>query len=244
MGKRLALAAIGAAALTAAAAGAVYVAYLPLKRRLPSESRTAVDGVTTIADAVDACRRTGMRGWGLVAYAQNLAARKFTYSRLNTWDSPSRAFERGIGYCEQQARALKRTYDALGIESRLVMARRCRFPPEIIDGMPWAGGVTPHAWLRVKIHGEERDVCPGSPNNRPGVTHFQPLSKVRPLRRWMLPWTHLGSSIENIRRDTRARRQFLRASVAAQSAQPFPSEGKMAEGWMRSASDMTARSPA
>jgi hypothetical protein len=29
--------------------------------------------------------------------AQHLAARKFTYSRLNTWEPPSRAFERGMG---------------------------------------------------------------------------------------------------------------------------------------------------
>jgi hypothetical protein len=47
---------------------------------------------------------------------QNLAAKKFTYSRLNTWDTPSRAFERGIGYCEQQALALKKIYDKPGIE--------------------------------------------------------------------------------------------------------------------------------
>jgi transglutaminase superfamily protein len=209
MGKRLALAAIAAAALSAAAGtGAVYVAYLPLKRRLPKEGRTTVDGVTTIAGAVDACRRAGLSGWDLAAYAQNLAARKFSYSRLNTWDSPARAFERGMGYCEQQARALKRIYDALGIASRPVMAMRCRFPPEMIDGMPWAGGVTPHAWLRVRIDGEERDVCPGSPANRPGVTHFQALSRVRSLRRWMLPWTHLGSAIANIRRDTVARRRL------------------------------------
>lgn len=42
---------------------------------------------------VEACWRTELQGWELVAYAQNLAASKFTYSRLNTWDSPSRAWE-------------------------------------------------------------------------------------------------------------------------------------------------------
>ena len=211
MGRRLALAAIGLASLAAAGAGAVYVAYLPLKRRLPARPRTTVDGVTTIADAVRACQRTGLRDWDLVAYAQNLTARKFTYSRLNTWDSPSRAFERGMGYCEQQALALKRIYDGLGIESWPVFALRCRFPPGVVDGMPWPGGVTGHAWLRVQVHGETRDVCPSSPTNRPGVAQFQPLSKPRLLRRWMRPWTRLGSAIENIRRDTVARRHFQRA---------------------------------
>jgi hypothetical protein len=53
----------------------------------------------------------GGGGWKLVA-------RKFTYSRLNTWDTPPRAFVRGRGHCEQQALALKAVYDALGIQTR------------------------------------------------------------------------------------------------------------------------------
>jgi hypothetical protein len=54
-------------------------------------------------------------------FLQHLAASKFTYSRLNTWDTPSRAFERGMGYCDQQAAALKHIYDRLGIASRPVV---------------------------------------------------------------------------------------------------------------------------
>ena len=38
-----------------------------------------VVGITTIDDAVEACRRTHLQGWDLVAYAQNLAVKKFTY---------------------------------------------------------------------------------------------------------------------------------------------------------------------
>ncbi len=93
--------------LGAAGAVAISVLTIPLLRRLPKPGRVSMDGITTIEDAVEACRRTHLQGWDLVAYAQNLAARKFTYSRLNTWDTPSRAFERGMGYCEQQALALK-----------------------------------------------------------------------------------------------------------------------------------------
>jgi transglutaminase-like putative cysteine protease len=88
-----------------------------------------MDGITSIDDAVEACRRTHLQGWDLVAYAQNLTARKFTYSRLNTWDTPSRAFERGMGYCEQQALALKKIYTRLGIKSRAVFALGAHFPP-------------------------------------------------------------------------------------------------------------------
>jgi len=194
-----------------AAAGGVVLLLLtiPLLRRLPKQSRVSMDGITTLDDAVQACQRTNLHGWDLVAYAQNLAARKFTYSRLNTWDTPSRAFERGMGYCEQQTLALKHIYDRLGIEARPVFALRCKFPAKVIDSMPWPGGVSGHAWLRVRIEDEELDVCPDSISNRPGVTHFEVLSKVRTWYPWLRPFTHLASCIENIRRDMMVRRHLV-----------------------------------
>src|SRR6266487_4249055 len=195
-----------------AAVGGVVLSLLtiPLLRRLPQQSHVSMDGITTLDDAVEACQRTNLHGWELVAYAQHLVARKFTYSRLNTWDTPSRAFERGMGYCEQQALALKKIYNRLGIKSRAVFAFRCKFPGIEVDGMPLPGGVSGHAWLRVRIGDEECDVCPGSVKNTPGVTHFEMRSKVRTWQPWMRPLTHLGSSIENIRRDMVARRSVKR----------------------------------
>jgi transglutaminase-like putative cysteine protease len=162
MGKKLALtvASIGVAGITA-----VYLLSLPMLRRLPKQSHVTMDGVTSIADAVAACRQSHLQGWELVAYAQHLVARKFTYSRLNTWDTPSRAFERGLGYCEQQALSLKHIYDQLGIQARGMFCLRCTFPPKVVDGIPSPGGTSGHAWLRVKIGDEERDVCPSSVNN-------------------------------------------------------------------------------
>ena len=201
----LAFAGIGAAGVFT-----VFLLTIPLLRRLPKQSRVSLDGVLTIDDAVEACRRTHLQGWDLVAYAQNLAARKFTYSRLNTWDTPSRAFERGMGYCEQQALALKKIYDRLGIETRPVFAMRCKFPAKVVDGVLWPGGVSGHAWLKVRIGDEERDVCSGSVDNKPGVTHFEIRSKVLTWQPWMRPFTHVGSSIENIRRDMMARRCMTR----------------------------------
>ena|SRR6266571_3605561 len=197
----LALTGIGAAGVLT-----VYLLTIPLLRRLPKQDRVSMDGITTIDDAVKACKRTHLQGWDLVAYAQNIAARKFTYSRLNTWDTPSRAFERGMGYCEQQALALKKIYGRLGIETRPIFAMRCKFPPKVVDGVPSPGGISGHAWLRVRIGDEERDVCCGSVNNTPGVTHFDILSKVLTWQSWMRPFTHVGSSIENIMRDMVARR--------------------------------------
>jgi hypothetical protein len=184
----------------------IYLLTIPMLRRLPKQSHVSLDGVTSIDDAVEACRRTHLQGWDLVAYAQHLTARKFTYSRLNTWDTPSRAFERGMGYCEQQALALKKIYNRLGIETRPVFALRCKFPPKMVDGKLWPGGVSGHAWLRVSIGDEVLDVCSGSVNNKPGVTQFEILSTVRNWQPWLRPLTHVGSSIENIRRDAMARR--------------------------------------
>lgn len=168
--------------------------------------RTTVDGVTTIEDAVDVCRATGLCAWDLVAYAQQLAARKVTYSRRNTWDTPARAFERGRGYCQQQAIALKRIYDQLRIPARPVYATRCAFPPKMVDGLPWPGRVSGHVWLRVTIENDEWDVCPGSLDNVPGVTQFRVLSKVHTLYPRLRPWLHVASSLENMRRDWVAQR--------------------------------------
>jgi len=201
MFKKMLLALTGIGAMGALT---VYLLTIPLLRRLPKQGRVSMDGITTIDDAVEACRRTHLQGWDLVAYAQNLAAKKFTYSRLNTWDTPSRAFERGMGYCEQQALALKKIYDKLGIETRPVIAMRCKFPAKVVDGVYWPGWFTGHAWLRVRIGDEERDVCPSSIKNTPGVTNFEVHSRVLNWYPWLRPFTHIGSSIENIRRDMMA----------------------------------------
>lgn len=194
------------AAGTAVAVAALYLLTCSMVRRLPKQGRVSQGGVTTIDDAVEACHQSGLQGWELVAYAQHLVARKFTYSRLNTWETPSRAFERGMGYCEQQALALKRIYDRLGIACTPVLSLGCVFPPKLVDGMPWPGGRTGHAWLRVTLGGEERDVCPGSVENRPGITQFEVVGPVHHWYPWLRPFTRLGSSIENIHRDSIAQR--------------------------------------
>lgn len=188
----------------------LYLLSIPLLRRLPKPGRVSMDGITTIEDAVEACRLTGLQGWDLAAYAQQLVARKFTYSRLNSWETPSRAFERGMGYCEQQALALKKVYDRLGIATRPVFSLWCKFPAKVVDGIPWPGGVTGHAWLQVRIDGKELDVCPGSVSNRPGLTDFEILREPLTWYPWLRPFTHVGSSIENIRRDIVARRGVKR----------------------------------
>jgi hypothetical protein len=191
--------------------GALALLTAHMYRRLPTPSHVVMDGITSIPDAVAACQRSGLREWELVAYAQGLVAHKFTYSRLNTWDTPARAFKRGRGYCEQQSLALKAIYDALEIHTHPVFAARCAFPSKTVDGVRWPGGVSGHVWLRVRIGDEERDVCPGSVENTPGRTQFQPLSPVRSWAPWLRPFTHVGSSLENMRRDLVAQWQAQKA---------------------------------
>jgi transglutaminase-like putative cysteine protease len=183
-------------------------------RLLPQRKRTTVDGVTTIDDAVHACQTSGKSGWELVAYAQQLTARKFDYSRRNPWDTPARAFARGMGYCLQQAYALLQIYERLGIEAWPVHAYRVRFPAKIVHGIPEPAGVGGHAWLRVCVGNDVRDVCPGNEANRPGAVHFEPVSDVLSITPAFRIAAHLGSVALNFVRDVAARR---RAGAAAKS---------------------------
>ncbi len=62
--RKLVLAFVG---LGAAGVVAIYLLTIPLLRRLPKPGRVSMDGITTIDDAVEACRRTHLHGWDLVA---------------------------------------------------------------------------------------------------------------------------------------------------------------------------------
>ena len=162
------------------------------------QSKMAYDGIVTIDDAVTVCRATGLDGWELAAYAQNLTARKFSYTRRYPWDTPARAFERGQGYCQQQALALKQIYDELGIKNKVVYAARVRFTA--VGGGYIKERVTGHTWLRVDLDGRELDVCPGNASNIPGITDFQPLTPVVSLNWTMQPVIHIISTIVQVMR--------------------------------------------
>jgi hypothetical protein len=182
----------------------VFLITLPGMLRLPRPGWTTLEGVTTIEDAADACQKSGLKGWELAAYAQRLAARKFSYSRRNAWDTPARAFKRGMGYCQQQALALKMIYDRLGIESRPVYTTRAMFPPIVGHGVYEPEIISGHTWLRVRIDGEERDVCPGRVGNYPGKIHFVVFGKVQLLTPGLAVVSHFGSTIVNVLRDARS----------------------------------------
>jgi hypothetical protein len=178
----------------------VGLACIPGLLLLSGEETSAVDGVTTIEEAVRACQESGRTGWALVEYAQKLTARKFTYSRRNSWESSEKAFARGQGYCVQQALALRKIYDKLGIDARVVRGRG-NFPESIIHGIREPAGNFNHAWLEVTIAGESKYVCPGNVENAPGKLDFKITGKVRPYTNLMHFVTFSGAIIVNAARD-------------------------------------------
>lgn len=184
---------IAALAMVAAGYGMLL---LPARRSLRGRSPVLLDGIATLDDAVAACRRSGLDGWDLVAYAQHLVYRKFTfYSCRNLWDTPAAAFRRGMGYsmprsfghCTQYNLALKQILDRLGFDARAVFSLRVH----VSDNPAWAMG---HTWLRVRVPtgGETREVCAGHADNLPGKVNFAPLAPVWPGNDRVLALTHLG----------------------------------------------------
>lgn len=168
------------------AAAGMGMLMLPGALRLPHYQATSLDGATSVADAARLCGRTGLEGWELVTFAQRLTARKFAiYSTLNLWDTPSRAFTHGLGYCTQYNLALREILQQLGFQTEIAFALKVR----IFDNEAWHMG---HTWLRVTVDGEARDVCAGRLENEPGQVHFVPLSRVHRGGPFTLFLTHLG----------------------------------------------------
>ena len=159
---------------------------LPAWRAQASRAPRRDEGIETIADAVQVCRRSGLGGWELVTYTQRLVHRKFAfYSCRNLWDTPAQAFRYGMGYCSQYNLALKQLLDRLDIETQAVTAFKVR----VRDNPEWAMG---HTWLRVQVHGEVRVVCAGHADNLPGRVNFTPMALVLPAGGVLLFLLHLG----------------------------------------------------
>jgi transglutaminase-like putative cysteine protease len=154
---------------------------LPATLMLPRGPRPGI-GELTLAGAAAQLRATGKTGAALVEAARALVAERMQYCRRNSFDSPSRAFERGYGYCTQHAYALADLLARLGFEARVVHAFRNRF----LDG-----GKSGHAWVRVTVDGAERDVDSLFQDATTGELTFTSLSRVldhAPLFRLVTQW--------------------------------------------------------
>lgn len=154
----------------------------------------------TINDAIKQSQSTNFTGWELVEYAQKLVASHMQYSYFNSFDMPDKAFEKGTGYCWQQAGALNMILRGLGFDSRLVHAVKNRFPDVVREGVTIHIGISGHVWCRVRIDGEEKEVCPGRITNSPGVMHFEPLSAIRNFKGPIWIVSYLGSAAINSQR--------------------------------------------
>lgn len=183
---------------------ALYLYTRPALQRLPKTQQQSLHGITTIDDAVHYLQSTRKTSWALVAAAQKLVNAKMAYSRRNGWDTPAHAFQRGMGYCQQQGMALLLILRKLGFAVRPVHAFRCQFPPHRIHEYMDPGGISGHMWVVVTIDGVEKDVCPGHPDNEPGIVHFERLSPRREYGPAMRVLGHVGSLILNVQRDNAA----------------------------------------
>lgn len=162
-------------------AGGVPLYALPATLSLPSGPRPGIEKLT-IQQAARRLKSSGKRGWDLVEAARALVADRMQYSRRNSFDPAAKAFERGYGYCQQQAYALVGILSGLGIEAQVVHAFRNRFPDGKVGG---------HAWVRVTLDGETRFIDSLHYDIGSGQIDFTPLTRIHeytPLARVFFGW--------------------------------------------------------
>jgi len=190
----------------------LYLYSRPALLRLPGQPETSLDGIVTLDDAVSHLRNSRQAGWDLVEAAQKLVSAKMRYSRRNNWETPARAFRRGMGYCQQQAFALRQILIRLGFQARPVRTTKGLFPPAPIHEYISPERISAHTWLVVTLEGEERDVCPGHRGNAPGRVHLTLLAPRTEYPPYMWLFGHIGSMILNVRRDSEALRVLRQGS--------------------------------
>jgi hypothetical protein len=163
---------------------------LPATLSLPRGQRPGVAKLT-LPQATRQLRQTGKTRWALVEAARALVGQRMQYCRRNSFDSATRAFERGYGYCMQHAYALAHLLAQLGFEARVVQALENRFP---------GGDVTSHAWVSVTIDGETRHIDPLFWDEQAGRIAFTPLSRVTGISPAFKAFTWWGAPAVNAHR--------------------------------------------
>jgi hypothetical protein len=163
---------------------------LPAALSLPQGQRAGVSR-QTIDQAARQLWAGGQTGWRQVEAARALVGTRMQYCRRNSYDSAERAFERGYGYCVQHAYALARLLDRLGFEVEVVQAFRNQFAD---------GNVTSHAWVRVTLDGETRDIDPLFWDTEADQIAFEPLSRVTRISPIFKAFTWWGAPAVNAHR--------------------------------------------
>lgn len=98
------------------------------------------------------------------------------------------AFERGYGYCIQQAQALAYVLGQLGFTAEVVQATRNRFSDGSVGG---------HAWVRVSTPEGAQDLDATSLKTGPSGLSFVPLDPVTKLEGAFLGVALWGSPAVN-----------------------------------------------
>lgn len=146
---------------------------VPATLSLPPGIRPGLEKLT-VAEAAKKLKETGYQGWDLVKEATLLVHERIQYSRRNSFDNYERAFERGYGYCQQTAYALKSLLRELGFRTRVVQSFHNRFPN---------GAVGSHAWVEVTFNGQSK-YFDGVFTGEDGNPTFTILGKVYPYTWW------------------------------------------------------------
>lgn len=168
------------------------------------------DPIMEINEAIALCRESGLTGGSLIAYAQSLVSQNMAYSYTNSFDLPHKAFEKGRGYCWQQASILNELLNKCGVKSRMVYCTKNSFPKKIYDGVNLPKMISGHVWCRVSFNGQEGDLCPGNPNNRFNSVHFQPLTTVKNWNLIVCFFSYWGSAAVNHARFCKIQQQKVK----------------------------------
>lgn len=164
----------------------VAVAIVPVVVRAPRTRPIAPDDISSIDEAIAACRKSELHGWDMVDHATQLVHRKYShYSCYHWWESPEQSFQRSRGQANQYNTVLAKVLKGLGFHVRTVHAARVR-----LTRSPWWH--SGHTWLEVTVDGRTRDVCASRAENTAGDVKFIPISTVRPFRGLTYVDTTLG----------------------------------------------------
>ena len=163
---------------------------LPATLSLAAGRRRGIEELT-LEEAAMRLAATGQTGTDLVEAARALIADRMQYCRRNSFDSPATAFQRGYGYCVQMAYALADLLARLGIEAKVVQAFRNRFPDGTVGG---------HAWVRVNVGSEERDIDLIFYDAETGELTFTSLTRVTDLPPLFKLVTQWGAAAMNAHR--------------------------------------------
>lgn len=169
----------------------IYTLYaIPAMISLPEGIRPGLNELT-IKEAANTLNSMGLDNLELIEEARLLVNERMVYCRRNSYDSYQKAFKRGYGFCQQQAFALAEILQKLNFDAVPVQAMQTRFPDGNIGG---------HAWVRVRLNGQEFFIDPIFYDSEKHKVTFTPLSEVTEFSEFFRILSGWGSATINAHR--------------------------------------------